>query len=237
MLLPTIIRPVILTTMATIMILTITIERGSRTMATRGILGTERHRLLASVKLIITTGMATTPDPMIAEQGMTIRTILITLTMLDMVGMVRTMAMMNITRWEEATLLVHPHLVMVFVMSTACLFLELRTMTPTTPMDTIILMLLTTTTKGLMIRGMGGIIPLPPAAGVLMVASTPQIPYTILTIKLTSMTLAYNSSLNPFTMATPIHLSSNRSCRPTILTKNSTLRKLQPLVDRRTTLR
>lgn len=239
MLLPTTIT-IIPIAMATTMILTTMIETGNRTMTIRGILGTEHHRRLASVKRTPTTGMATTPGLMIIEQGMIILTIQITLMMLDMVGMVRITAMMIITPWEEATLLymymVNLHHVMVqhlFVMNTACLLLELRIMTPMTPMDTITLTPTTTTTKGLMIQDMEDIIPLPLAAGVLMVVSIPQIPYMICTINLllTSTTLVYNSCLNQVTIATPTHLS-NRSHCPIIPMKSSILQKLRPLVDR-----
>jgi hypothetical protein len=216
---------------ATITILTTMIERGNRIMAvTRGMLGTEHHRLLVSVKPIITTGLATTTIPglMIAEQGMIIRTIQTTLMTLDTVGMVRITATTIITPREEATLLcmVHPHPIMVTVTSTACLrLLELRTMTHTTPMgDTIVL--IHNTTKGLTTRGTGNIIPHPPAAGVILltVASTPRIPCTTPTINLqllTSMTLAYNSRPNLVTIATPIRLLSKCSHRhPTTLMRN-----------------
>ena len=132
------------------------------------------------MKRTITTGMAiTTPDLMMAERGTTTRIIQTTLMMLDTVDMVvRITAMTTTTLGEEATLLpicmVHLHRITVTVTSTACLLLlELRTMTHTTPMDTITLMLITI--KGRTIRDMGSIIPLPPAAGVilLMVVSTP----------------------------------------------------------------
>ena len=170
---------------------------------------------------------------------MIILTIQITLLMLDMVGMVRIMAMMIITPWEEATLLymymVNLRHMYLFVTSTACLLLELRIMTPMTPMDTITLTPTTTTTKGHMLQDMGGIMPLPLAAGVLlMVESIPQIPYTIHTINLLLLmntTLVYNSSPNQVTIATPTHLS-NRSHCPIIPMKSSILQKLQPLVDR-----
>lgn len=66
MLLPTTII-ILLMAMATTTILTTTIETGIRTMAIRGILGTEHHRHLASVKRTPTMGMATTPDLMIIE--------------------------------------------------------------------------------------------------------------------------------------------------------------------------
>ena len=140
MLLPTIIT-ILPMAMATTMILTTMIETGNCTMAIQGILGTEHHQLLASVKWTITTGMATTPGLMIVEQGMIILTIQITLMMLDMVGMDQITSMTIIIPWEEATLLctVHLHHVMVqylFVMSMGCLLLELCIMTPT---DTITL--------------------------------------------------------------------------------------------------
>ena len=89
-------------TVATITIPTTMIETGTRTMVIRGTPGTEHRLLLASTKLTVTTGLATTtPDLTIAEQGMIIHTIQITLMMLDMVGMDQLTAMTTITTWEE----------------------------------------------------------------------------------------------------------------------------------------